>query len=204
MKILISTILIISFINEISSQDFEGIIIYERRSNTNKIAIEKYYFGNNKLRIDSDFVNNSIDLYSNIYDFTKTPNLYYSSNSCGKYSSYEIRIEYLDTIHHKNDATTESILTYPCSELELEFNEGDFGTIPKQKRLVANELTFTVPKDWIMEYHMVLTKDNRITLYLEEEIMNTYHSREAPSGYSRMALAVIPMKLPDSIFDVNN
>jgi len=204
MRTLIFILLIFSFHNEISSQEFEGIIVYERRSKTNKIAIEKYYFGNNKLRIDSYFVNNSIDKYSSIYDFTKTPNLYYSSNSCNEYSSYEIKIEYLDTIHYKSDIIENSILNYPCTALELKFNEGDFGVSPKQMRLVANDLTFTIPKDWIMEYGMVLTKDNRITLYLEEEATDIYNSGVASSGYKRTALTVIPMKLHDSIFDVNN
>ena len=183
-----------------TAQNFEGIIIFERKTYSNKIAIETYYFGQNKLRIDSRFfLNGEVKDYVSVFDFAKNTNLYYSGET-GKLKETIIEKSLIDTFSLSQD-TSKVILDRNTVRMNVNFQTlNEYGTRISQKRHLAKDLFFQIPKEWILEYIMVSNIDNRIVLRVDEKIGS---DQILSKGYIRKAKVIIETSLPESLFDVN-
>ncbi len=186
----------------IKGQNFEGIIIFKRKTNKDRIAIETYYFGKKKLRIDSRFFfENEIKDYIAIFDFKKYTNLYHSGEK-GMLKEKVIRNSLIDTVIY-SPIDTINILDYQLSYRSLIKYEDnvEFDTEVRQIRYLAQDLFFEVPDDWILDYTMISNFDKRIVLSMKEEIMGGGCIK---GGYTRQAIAIIPIALPEKMFDVDS
>lgn len=189
-----------------NSEEFEGIIVYKRISKSN-IAFETYYFKSGKLRIDSKFISgdgtyssgDGVTNYSTVFSFENKMNQYHKTKNCEP--SNEISIDSDGIIYFDIDTTKHiSILDQNCTLMNVEYKFTPFDSQPKQKRWLSNDLKFTIPDGWILDYSMVSHIDNRIALKLEENIVNSL--TDETFTYYREAIAIYPKVLSDKIFDI--
>ena len=186
--------------------NFEGLIIYERLSSSGDIALEKYYFADQKIRIDSEFlVDSSIVKYTTVYLFDNYENFYFSKSGDSKFVKKRITKDAINRYTLQNDST--NILDQLCKKATVEYEmDSYFNSTISQKRWVAVDLKFALPTGWIMDYSMICHKDNRIVLRLEESITPPDELKDfvKTSGYIRKAIGIYPFKFDDSLFSVKN
>lgn len=178
---------------------FQGVIIYERKSSRGQLSIETYYFGNQKLRVDKEvYSDTDVHNYSSIFDLSGSTNYYYKSNNGSSYGQKEITQSYTESFDLYPDSNR-VILNRNCI-LSVLRNEPlpDYGSVSIQSRYHAQGLVFTIPKGWLLEYGMSIVHDNRIALYMRDEI-HSENTDEVKSSILK-ALAIIPKKLPESVF----
>jgi hypothetical protein len=191
---------------DVESEEFEGIIVYKRISKSN-IAFETYYFKSGKLRIDSRFISgdgtyssgDGVTDYSTVFSFEKKMNQYSKTKNCEP--PVEISIDSDGIIYFDIDTTKHiSILDQNCTLMNVEYKLTPFDSQPKQKRWLSNDLIFSIPDGWILDYSMVSHIDRRIALKIEENIVDA--STEETFTYYREAIAIYPKVLSDKVFDL--
>jgi hypothetical protein len=189
----------------LNAQNFEGIIIYERTTTEGKLALETYYFGDQKLRIDSRYLFADYHRdYISIFDFENYTNEYFSSSGDLSFRSIEISKNSILEMNVFPDSIS-TILGYDCYLVETELETGMYSAIMNQSRCHARDLKFSVPEEWMLDYKNIISGDNNIALFWEGT-MSTLDPElviyfDPNRRFTYRAIKVIPMKLPDDLFD---
>lgn len=187
-----------------TTQNFEGIIIYERTTTTGKLALETYFFGDQKIRIDTRifFEDYHMD-YVSIFDFKNYTNEYYSDSGHGPFQSKKINKNSIELMDVYPDSI-KSFLGFDCYLIEIEFELGPYSSLITQSRYHAKDLQFSVPEDWMLDYMKIISGDDGIALFVETDISTldpelAMHS-PSKSGFTYRAIKVIPQNLPEDLF----
>ena len=188
----------------ISAQNFEGIIIYERTTTMGKLALETYYFGDQKIRIDKRyfFEEKHIDGVA-IFDFKNYTNKYFADSGHGPFRPIEITKNNIERMEVHPDSIA-TFLGYDCYLIEIEFELGPYSSFLTQTRYHAKDLQFSVPEEWMLDYIKIISGDDQIALFVETTIdtldpeLAMYSNN---SGFTFNAIRVIPKKLPEDLFD---
>ncbi len=205
-KIFLFFLLVIVSLSILGAQNFEGIIIYERTTTEGKVALKTYYFGDQKIRIDSRFYFDTyFDDGVSIFDFKNYTNKYFSNSGDNMpFRPIEIKRNTISQMDIFPDSL-KTILDFECYLVEAELDVGVYSAIMNQKRYHAKDLKFKVSDEWLLDYISVISGDNNIALYweagletLDPELMIAFDPHRR---FSYRAIKVIPMKLPDSLFD---
>jgi len=191
--------MLIGTLGSAQTQNFEGIIVFKRSTSKGKIAFETYYFAKQKLRIDSEYIlDDGIQSYISIFDFDRYTNVYFTKSK----NRFEEKI-----INGKNiesfsidTSLTKQILGYSCTAMNISLKEGNYSIKQDQVKYLADSLTYNVPDGWYLDWIMVSHLDNRIALLLDETMKTDELGYPMTGGYKREAISIVPMKLPDNIF----
>lgn len=204
MKIKLTTIIVLMFIGFLGfsqTSNFEGIIVYKRTTDDGKVAFETYYFGNKKLRIDSDYIfDDGIKSYISIFDFDRNTKVYFE-NSDEKIKEKNLSGKSSIESYAIDSSLTKQVLGYDCIALVVSFKEGYYSTKQDQVKFLADSLIYETPCESCLEWTMINHVDNRIALHLDETIISDTAGIYVAGGYKREAISITPMKLPDSIFE---
>jgi hypothetical protein len=189
-------------------QEFEGIIVYKTVYNNGKTDIEKIYFSPGKLRMETEsFFNNELKTYSSIFDFggSEYISYHYENNVQQDVFLYDTIPNISSVKKYKEDSII-SILGFECSYLLIEhddtviFDDSEAHFLYAKNLYLADRLRFTVPLEFGMERHMVLSFDDRIALRMDFESSTPIYG--ILTKYTREAVAILPMKLPPQVFEV--
>lgn len=199
---LVLVLLTLLISNVLWSQNFEGVIVYERMTDNGKAAIETYYFGKNKLRIDTEYyLDNTIKEYSRIYLFDRYDNHYFDKVN-GTYVKKE-KSTSDGIIGYEESLDSVYIMDRKCRKVDVQFPPNQFTSQWTQERWLSEDLYFEIPEGWLFDYSMVCHRDKRIVLKYRETMYSEISITLPPTSWMKRAIGIYPYEFNDSVFDVS-
>jgi hypothetical protein len=190
----------------LSTSFFEGVIIYHNYSEDCVNIIDKLYLAPNKLRIDTEaYSKHEYNKVVRIFDFSNPVKIYYESENDGPFVLLPTRDKSDAIIKYRPDSIIQH-MGFSCFLVEIAHEHSviiddiDVHSLSMRKVYLAENLKYQIPDDWVMDHHMVLNFDDRIALRMDFEYSTPII--DTNSGFTREAVAILPMKLPPQVFEV--